>query len=654
MANEVGIKVSDKFISRGGYSAARKGLKDVEDDAKRVDKTLSGLGDGMGKAGEKGSFSFIGSLKGMASSALDIGGNISSSLVESMAGGIGKGSPHMQAAMAASLLTVAGAVGPLVGGALAGGVVAGFGAGIVGIGIAAAAQNQAVKNEFAELWRDVKGGAREAAAPLEGVLIRFAGQAKTTFNSFRDDLGRAFKDISPQVDNFGGSLLRAIGKLEPAIQPLSRAFGKVLDDLGPTFERVMAGISDALMDVAESVEQSPEALGDLIELMGDFVEMGLDVIGMLNTWWEGNKRLFDLVTTPLEWVGLKDAQEEAPKAAEAIDEVSEAQKAAADAAQQHESELARLNQQLSEHLSLIEESINADLSLREAQFQAGQSAEQVADAQKALNDAIRTYGKDSAEAKTAQNELTQAQFDGERSALQVAEAAREAAAASSVAATEEGRAAEGARAYALALFDLAAAGNGSAVPALQSILNRMSSTELQTLGLTRSTNGLGQAVYSLPNGKTITIQANASTAQWVIDRFVTDNAGRVIPMTISVTQIPSGRSPYARAHGGVVGAAGTGTYQPMLTAATGGVRGTNTLMNEQGPEAVRLPQGSTVVTAGFTREMERRWSQGMSGSGNITLEYVGGGDDAADRVLFEVMRTKIRVKGGNVQKVLGS
>jgi hypothetical protein len=89
---------------------------------------------------------------------------------------------------------------------------------------------------------------------------------------------------------------------------------------------------------------------------------------------------------------------------------------------------------------------------------------------------------------------------------------------------------------------------------------------------------------------------------------------------------------------------------PGVTAhAGGGVAGGNVIMNEQGPEAVRLPQGSMVYPAGTTR--------GMGGGGGpvlVQLEVVGGGGSEFESFMLEMMRRFVRVKGGgNVQTALG-
>ncbi|MFI9200155.1 phage tail protein [Streptomyces sp. NPDC053048] len=91
-----------------------------------------------------------------------------------------------------------------------------------------------------------------------------------------------------------------------------------------------------------------------------------------------------------------------------------------------------------------------------------------------------------------------------------------------------------------------------------------------------------------------------------------------------------------KANGGPVGAAG------------GGPRSAMTWVGEQGPELVRLPYGSSVRTAGDSR----RLAAAAGGGDPVVLEITSGGS-RVDDLLVELLRGAIRVRGGNVQAVLG-
>lgn len=95
------------------------------------------------------------------------------------------------------------------------------------------------------------------------------------------------------------------------------------------------------------------------------------------------------------------------------------------------------------------------------------------------------------------------------------------------------------------------------------------------------------------------------------------------------------------AHGGVVG-----------HAAEGGVKGNWITMNERGGELVSLPTGSKVYSHEDTGRYIQQAGGGGGGSKRIVLELRSSGSDIDELILF-ILRHAIRVRGGDVQVVLG-
>jgi TP901 family phage tail tape measure protein len=91
------------------------------------------------------------------------------------------------------------------------------------------------------------------------------------------------------------------------------------------------------------------------------------------------------------------------------------------------------------------------------------------------------------------------------------------------------------------------------------------------------------------------------------------------------------------AHGGIIGGA-----------ATGGARGGMTWVGEHGPELVTLPVGSTVHSNPDSQRMAA--GMGHGGEQSLKVEWVGG--NAGDEFM-SWLRKNIRIRGGNVQTVLG-
>jgi hypothetical protein len=72
-------------------------------------------------------------------------------------------------------------------------------------------------------------------------------------------------------------------------------------------------------------------------------------------------------------------------------------------------------------------------------------------------------------------------------------------------------------------------------------------------------------------------------------------------------------------------------------------------VGEEGPELVKLPRGSTVYPAGQSKGMLSR----MGGGGGKTVIEIKSGGSRLDDLLVELLRKAIRVRGGDVQLVLG-
>lgn len=81
--------------------------------------------------------------------------------------------------------------------------------------------------------------------------------------------------------------------------------------------------------------------------------------------------------------------------------------------------------------------------------------------------------------------------------------------------------------------------------------------------------------------------------------------------------------------------------------ATGGIASGLAMVGERGRELVRLPTGSSVMS---NPDTERLLGQG--GGGRMVLELRSGGA-ALDDLLVEIIRKAVRVRGGDVQVVLG-
>lgn len=156
----------------------------------------------------------------------------------------------------------------------------------------------------------------------------------------------------------------------------------------------------------------------------------------------------------------------------------------------------------------------------------------------------------------------------------------------------------------------------------------------------------GYKVQQLKNHSFV-ISAGTGTASSHLSQLqkqLNDIRSKTIAINIVTTHTSTGQTTAHEggryAHGGVVGAA-----------ATGGVRAGNILVGENGPEIVKLPAGSTVRS----NPDSQRWMSENQHRSNATLGLtLDSRGSQMDRLLISILKKAIRVRGGNVQYVLGT
>lgn len=177
--------------------------------------------------------------------------------------------------------------------------------------------------------------------------------------------------------------------------------------------------------------------------------------------------------------------------------------------------------------------------------------------------------------------------------------------------------------------------SGLATQALQESVTALDKAASHAGLTTTQISLLNTELFGVPKAKDITFTTNASQVQ-----------GQIQGLINTYDNVPGGVGPpiYPQQHaiGGITGAAANGGSQ----------YGGPTLMNEQGPEVVNLPNGSQVMPAANTASMMANGIFG--GGGSIQLEWIGGPSDQLGQVMFTWFRNNIRIRGGNVQKVLGT
>lgn len=144
------------------------------------------------------------------------------------------------------------------------------------------------------------------------------------------------------------------------------------------------------------------------------------------------------------------------------------------------------------------------------------------------------------------------------------------------------------------------------------------------------------------------MRADLSTAQ--AQRNANTLTDRINRLRSALNSLPTSVGAGVNAVGQIT-IAGGGRYASggVIAAATGGARGGAVMTDEHGPEIKRYPNGTMVYPAGQSAGMASHWGGGQQ---TIVLELRSSGT-AVDNFLLELLRKAIRVRGGNVQIVLG-
>lgn len=181
-----------------------------------------------------------------------------------------------------------------------------------------------------------------------------------------------------------------------------------------------------------------------------------------------------------------------------------------------------------EHTKAIYDQQNAELGYRGAV--------------QTTKEAMDTYNKVIRDGKLNTDEGARATLALENAMGQQEQAAYNAAYANSTARTEQEKVKEATTALNRETINLANGFNGPLPTSLQNTISRMSTTEAKAAGLKVGVNNLGQAVYQLPNGKEIKLDANSQQAKDAIYE-VSRQLAALHDKTVYVTIAQRGKSP---------------------------------------------------------------------------------------------------------------
>ena len=416
---------------------------------------------------------------------------------------------------------------------------------------------------------------------------------------------------------------------------MASAASAVFKDLGGRLPAIIGEIADSFASLAAQVEKNPEALGDFIALMGEFVEAGAFVLQTLNYMHEGNKQILDTLSKPFEWLGLKDTGDALGKVGKSMLDVagiSTGPMESIDAAIKAIGGSAKGSAAQIDAVRLALDLLNGQTpNYTDALAGAAEAVSKLDGAFKTAEDRAKGFGGallDASGGFDVTNEKGRELYDGVRD-LQDQFTNMAAAVANGQMTREQ------------FITD-----TGRMRNELDEVLRQGDLTEAQIAALHER---YGLTPDSLLTAVRLTgaDAAEAALVRLARDRWTTIHAQ--IQTYGGYVGTVNGQTIYhdrMNAHGGVVSAFAHGGV--VARAAAGGVRPSNVVVNDWGSqsygEAIRLPQGSTVIPAAMTRSMESRWGtdRGAGQAGGKTVVEIRFVGDA-----LTLLKGMVRENGGD-------
>lgn len=280
---------SDKagnLLTRGLDDAGKEG-------GSRFGKSFGGSSDGLlrtmrTKAGSL--FSRMGDEDGKSSGmkfAKGLGGGIISGATQGASkvgkilsdglGNIGPAGPVVGAAIVGMVALAA----PLAGAALAGGLTAGVAMAGIGIGIAAAIRQPAVKGALMGLKHDASDILDDIGKDWEPTMLSaiasVRGDMRGIGTELRTALAPAKAYVQPLLDGFMSLVRNAL----PGFNNLLREAGPVINVLKDGLGEIGDALSDAFTDLSGSTDEAAAGLQSMVFFVADMIRAGASVIAWL-------------------------------------------------------------------------------------------------------------------------------------------------------------------------------------------------------------------------------------------------------------------------------------------------------------------------------------------------------------------------------------
>lgn len=270
MADEVEIIVHVKNDTQRGLAGVARSVGSA---IRRINTSADRDGRGIGKRLFSG---VVDSVKGAASGLQDA---FQSTITGSLKGSLS--TPIVGPIITAALLSAVVAAASVVAAAAASAIALGFGAGFVGIGAIILSQNEKIKKQITDDFKEVKDTLASAFKPLTPIFKTFGDTIKSVAKFFEPIIQRASELARGPLQRFIKNLGEAFKELGPAVEPLIQAFSDILDNLGPQLPGLFKSIGNSLKEIGKTVSENAPLFTSLFTVIIELIPPVIDAIGFL-------------------------------------------------------------------------------------------------------------------------------------------------------------------------------------------------------------------------------------------------------------------------------------------------------------------------------------------------------------------------------------
>lgn len=140
--------------------------------------------------------------------------------------------------------------------------------GFATLGLVAAAQSEKIQKQFGKLGEAIKDIFTDAAKPLEPVLSKLIDNTGKTLGKLKPVFSRIFESLAPVIQSFGDNVLKSFDTFIRAMEPTLKALEPAFTAFGEQLPGLAADIATSLQMITQSIADNPEMVADFVKGLG--------------------------------------------------------------------------------------------------------------------------------------------------------------------------------------------------------------------------------------------------------------------------------------------------------------------------------------------------------------------------------------------------